>query len=382
MDSAVPPHYVTLPAHEVYQSDLPDALFRTLAHIRGLAYRFRGKRTPPLMVADLAALRGRSQAAIYAHLAELRERGIIRTEPVAGDRRTFVIYLVRRTRSEKRRQAAQAEGEVTPAGARDDGSAGIAATHHAATFPLRWGSGATPPAYERGDAIQATHKRDLPRPGLNGHGANGARLVPSPGRPPPNGNGTRRGRPGENGTPNGKNQTPDFKSETPDFKNGIPDFKNAIPRFKNGIPDFKNEILDFKKETRSCHVVVVKDHDSKKEEEQLQQHERAPVKNESDFDGTLQDLAGVLAEYGMRPGDAQRRARRLLEECGVDVCARQRQVFERRCELARASRRGLSNPVGLLCASIQGDWSLPAAKAERKTARWYTDEEFEAFFEH
>ncbi len=84
----------------------------------------------------------------------------------------------------------------------------------------------------------------------------------------------------------------------------------------------------------------------------------------------------------MRPDDAQRKAGWLLDKFGVEICARQRQVFERRCELARASRQGLRNPVGLLCASIRGDWSLPVAENERKEERWYTDEEFEMFFEH
>jgi hypothetical protein len=361
MDSTLPPRYVKLPAREVYDPDLPDAVFRTLAQIRGLAYRFGGKHTPPLTVDDLIAVRGRSRAAIYKHLAELRRRGIIRTQP-ADVTRTFVIYLLRRKRrDDRRKKAAQAAGEATLPGPRDDGSAGPAAAHHVATFPHRWGSGAPSPAFERGDATQATSgglpqgmqglpqgMQGLPQPGPAGHaglagahhGAKRRRASPSPSPgppplPPPNGNGT---------APNLKNETPNFKNET-------------------------------------RYHVVVKDHDSNQEESE-QQHERALCKNEGDFDALLHDLAGVLAECGMRPGEAQLRARRLLEERGVDVCVRQRQVFERRCELARASRRGLSNPVGLLLASIRGDWSLPAAEAERKTAHWYTDEEFEAFFEH
>jgi DNA-binding MarR family transcriptional regulator len=355
MDSTLPPRYVKLSAREVYDSDLPDALFRTLAQIRGLAYRFGGKRTPPLTVDDLIAMRGRSRAAVYKHLAELRRRGIIRTEP-ADVTRTFVVYLLRRKkrRGDRQHTAAQAAGEATLPGPRDDGSAGPAAAHHAATFPRRWESGAASPAFEREDAPQAP-TGGLLQPGPSGcvgapgarpagaqHGAKRRRAgpAPSPGPPPlppPHANGTAR----------------HLKNETPGFKN----------------------------ETRQ-HVVVIKDHESNQEKDLKQQHERAFCKNESDFDALLQDLAGVLAEGGMRPAEARRRARRLLEECGVDVCARQRQAFERRCELARASRRGLSNPVGLLLASIRGDWSLPAAQAERKTAHWYTDEEFEAFFEH
>ena len=46
-------------------------------------------------------------------------------------------------------------------------------------------------------------------------------------------------------------------------------------------------------------------------------------------------------------------------------------VFERRCALARAGRSGLRNPIGMLHASIQEDWPLPAEKDEKVTGRWY-----------
>jgi DNA-binding transcriptional ArsR family regulator len=156
MDSALPPRYVNLPTQEVYHPDLSDALFRTLAQIRGLAYRFRGKRTPPLTLEELAALRGVGRTTIFRHLAALRALGIIRTEP-AGEH-AFVIRLLRRRRGDEREQAAEAGGEATLAGARDDGTAATAGPHHVATFPLRWGSGAASPAFERGDAVQVEHK--------------------------------------------------------------------------------------------------------------------------------------------------------------------------------------------------------------------------------
>jgi DNA-binding transcriptional ArsR family regulator len=393
MDSASPLRYVNLPAREVYDPDLPDALFRTLAQVRGLAYRFKGKRTPPLTVEDLAALRGLSRATIFKHLAELRERGIVRIEPV--DEHAFIVRLLRRKQDKQRRKTVQAKGEATLRGARDDGTAATAEKHHVAVFPLRWGSGATTPAFERGDAAQAK-PGGPPQPGRDGHRANGANLAgaydgaerrraalhaPSPGPPPlPPLDGTGRGRQGENGS------------------------------LKNETRSLKNETQSLKNETRSCHVVVHV-HDSKQEKEKQQHdHDGALLKNAGGpqkgidspkngvdnpksgtgnpkngadrFGGELPALAEVLAGHGMRPGDAQRRARRLLEEHGAEVCARQRQAFERRCELARASPRGLGNPVGLLCASIRGDWSLPPAEVEPKAKRWYTDEEFELFFEH
>ncbi len=170
MDCVLPRRFIKLSAREVYDSDLSDALFRTLIQIRGLAYRFRGKRTPPLTVEDLMALRGRSRATIFKHLAALRTQGAIRIEP-AGEN-AFVIYPLHRKRDNKRRKAAQTEGEATLPGARDDGTAGTAEQHHVAIFPLRWGSGAMTPAYERGDAAQAKHE-GLPQPGLDGSEAQG-----------------------------------------------------------------------------------------------------------------------------------------------------------------------------------------------------------------
>ena len=67
---------------------------------------------------------------------------------------------------------------------------------------------------------------------------------------------------------------------------------------------------------------------------------------------------------------------------GAEVCARQGRVFARCCELARAGRGGLRNPIGMLHASIEGDWPLPAERDEKKAGRWYTEEEYETFFEH
>ena len=352
MDSAFPPRYVKIRTREIYNPNLSDALFRTLAQIRGLVHQPRGRQTPPLTIEYLAALRGVSQAAMFRHLAALRERGDIRTKTTG--RHTFVIYLLGAKQDNAQGRSAPIEGKATLDGARDDGTAGAAETHLLACFPLCREPGATPPAHERGDAAPAKHT-SLPQPGLNGHGADGAKLADVY-----DGAERRRASPGPPRPAGGTSAS--LKDENPIRKNENPTRKN---------------------ENRSCHVVV-KDHDSKQEEDLKQQHdhERAIRKNESDFDATLEDLAEVLVEYGMQPDEAQRQARGLLEECGADVCARQRQVFERRCELARASRRGLSNPVGLLCASIREDWSLPAAANERKTARWYTDEEFEAFFEH
>jgi hypothetical protein len=76
-------------------------------------------------------------------------------------------------RNDQRRQAARAGGEATPPGARDDGTAAIAGTHHQVDcFPLSREPGALSPAHERGDAPQAK-QQGLPQPGLDGSGAHG-----------------------------------------------------------------------------------------------------------------------------------------------------------------------------------------------------------------
>jgi hypothetical protein len=38
--------------------------------------------------------------------------------------------------------------------------------------------------------------------------------------------------------------------------------------------------------------------------------------------------------------------------------------------------------MGLLHSSIREDWPLPAERDEKQARRWYTEEEFETFFEH
>ena len=133
--------------------------------------------------------------------------------------------------------------------------------------------------------------------------------------------------------------------------------------------------------------VVVESYDSHPETlELLHDHDGAFVKNDGERDELAQelahDLAGAMIAQGVEPGAAREKARRLLAEFGAEACARQGRVFERRCALARASRGGLRNPIGMLHASIQEDWPLPAEKDEKEAGRWYTEEEYETFFEH
>ncbi len=128
--------------------------------------------------------------------------------------------------------------------------------------------------------------------------------------------------------------------------------------------------------------VVVESSDPLPETLELHDHDSAFVKNDGEHDKLAQELANIMIAHGLEPDAAQKKARRLLAEFGGEVCARQERVFERRCELARESPGGLRNPIGMLHSSIRGDWSLPTEKDEKAARRWYTDEEFEMFFEH
>jgi hypothetical protein len=136
-----------------------------------------------------------------------------------------------------------------------------------------------------------------------------------------------------------------------------------------------------------CDHVVVESPDSHPEtQELLHDHDGAFVKNDGEGNGLAHelahDLAGAMIAQGVEPGAARKKAWRLLAEYGAEACERQGRVFERRCELARAGRGGLRNPMGMLHASIEEDWPLPAERDEKKARRWYTDEEFETYFEH
>ncbi len=90
---SLPPRFVMMPAQEVYDRRLDDEHFRTLAQIRGLAYKTRGERTPVLTMDDLVQIRGVDRATIYRHLAALRKQGYIRTDRVG--KYQFVIFPLR-----------------------------------------------------------------------------------------------------------------------------------------------------------------------------------------------------------------------------------------------------------------------------------------------
>lgn len=75
-----PPRFANLPAGILFDAALPNAMFRTLAQLHGLAWQTKGERTPPATVAEFARLRGLKERRMYDHLHKLKELGFIRME--------------------------------------------------------------------------------------------------------------------------------------------------------------------------------------------------------------------------------------------------------------------------------------------------------------
>ncbi len=120
-----PPRFVNLPAGILFDPQLPDALFRTLAQLHGLAWQTKGERTPPATVAEFARLRGLKTRRMYDHLRELKAKGYIRVENLGHNR--IVIFPLRWDK-----------GAALPA----DDDTSLSADDLAAltddTLPLRW----------------------------------------------------------------------------------------------------------------------------------------------------------------------------------------------------------------------------------------------------
>jgi hypothetical protein len=93
MGLKLPPEFVNTPAHDVFNMTMPDAVYRTLAVLHGLAWQTKGERTPPTTVLELAVLRKMKERQMYAHLRLLKELKRIRVEHLGHGR--LVIYPLR-----------------------------------------------------------------------------------------------------------------------------------------------------------------------------------------------------------------------------------------------------------------------------------------------
>jgi hypothetical protein len=93
MTLRLPPRFVNVPARDVF-GDMPDPLFRTLIQLHGLGWETpKGQpvRTPPATVLDLAAVRKVTERQMYTHLKDLKARGRIQIEHLG--RNQIVVYL-------------------------------------------------------------------------------------------------------------------------------------------------------------------------------------------------------------------------------------------------------------------------------------------------
>lgn len=85
----LPPEFVYTPSAAVYNTDIPDPLFRTIAVIVGLCWQSKGSITPPLHLHDLMALRGLSKRQVQEHLKQLRDAGSIEIDHVGPGKFTI-----------------------------------------------------------------------------------------------------------------------------------------------------------------------------------------------------------------------------------------------------------------------------------------------------
>ena len=93
MGLKLPPEFVNTPAHDVFNMTMPDAVYRTLAVLHGLAWQTKGERTPSTTVLELAVLRKMKERQMYTHLRLLKELKRIRVEHLGHGR--LVIYPLR-----------------------------------------------------------------------------------------------------------------------------------------------------------------------------------------------------------------------------------------------------------------------------------------------
>ncbi len=331
-----PPKYANMPAGDLFDRGLPDGVFRTLAQLHALAWQNRGEQTPPATVLELARLRGLKERQMYNHLRELKKRGRIRVEHL-GDGR-IIIYPLRWDLGAA--LPADEQSSIT--------ESELAELIEEAALPLRWEEGAALPEAAGGQEIADWPAQDSP---LNGVAKNCSNA------PPP------------------EAVTAKFCSSEPPGEQVTA--KNCSRLLQNGDFTAKNC-------SRTEHVVV----DSNlNHEEQQHEHGGATAKNCSKPElRNPESLAGAIAEVfigdGAAPTAARRQAAELIERYGAARCRRQLEVFPLRCDLARASPRGLGNPSGLLIASIRQNWGTPSRSSQKTRQLWYTQEEFRDIILH
>lgn len=98
--SLAPPRFAVAAPAFLYDTDLPDFLYRTYARITGLAWQ-KGKgtgtrytETPPLTVYELAKICGVSERSMWRQLAELVRRGLVAYHTEGAVPKRMVLYPV------------------------------------------------------------------------------------------------------------------------------------------------------------------------------------------------------------------------------------------------------------------------------------------------
>ena len=362
-----PPRYANMPSGDLFDRELSDGLFRTLAQLHALAWQSRGERTPPATMEELAQLRGLRVRQMYTHLSELKKRRRIRVENLTDGRR--VIYPLR-----------WELGAALPA---DESSSfnkesELAELLEEAALPLRWEEGAA-----LSEVAGERRSADWPARNLSLKG-----IAKNCSDAPPE---------GEVIAKNCNNAPPGGEAIAKNCSNAPPEegvtAKNCSRFPKNGKVTAKNcskspDEPDFT--AKNCsgpmlfkHVVV----DSNTDLKQQHEHGDFTAKNCSNStsdktEGLARAIADIFIEDGDAPGTAIQKATALINEYGARRCQRQLDAFPARCDLARASPRGLDNPSGLLIASIKNNWTVSSKASRTSKKPWYTAEEFENIILH
>lgn len=98
--SLVPPRFAIAASEFLYDTDLPDHLYRTYARITGLAWQKRQgsdtryERTPPLTVYELAVICGLSVRNMWRQIDELVKRGLLAWDTEMAVQKRMVFYPI------------------------------------------------------------------------------------------------------------------------------------------------------------------------------------------------------------------------------------------------------------------------------------------------
>lgn len=167
-------------------------------------------------------------------------------------------------------------------------------------------------------------------------------------------------RAGPEGEPTAKNYSGEEEKGSSTAKNCSGEGEKSGPTAKNCSPMF----------LKHDHVVV----DSVNESKQQHDMGEPTAKNCSSL---AQNLTEAFIAEGVEPEVATATADDFIQQFGNDRCEAQLAHFHRHCELARASPRGLTNPIGLFFRAVQHNWRPPSYTDSSGSKTWYTDEESE-----